>query len=252
MAALIKAALSACQDCRAHYFTPMSPEELQTLLKRFTPEAVFREARARGITGLEPTEATQNAMRAWGAKEDLIAFLLPDDKIRTIPPQPPYKAASLKPAQDYDSTAKEGWLKITAELAPGSQSEFYFKHNALFVKPIQGEEPKDVQAFFNKPAPRNKTAEFVDVECGLESPAATCAPEAKDEKRGGLRILPKNSKPKATLIEQSYAAPVDGRAGFQITVTNPEKTAQKYSVYLRWRERDTPKPQPPSLGSGKR
>ena len=254
MAALITATLDACQDCRARYLTPMSVEEFRTLLKRFTPEAVFREVRARGVNGLEPSEATLNALRAWGAKEDLVAFLMPDDKIPAIPLPPPYKVASLKPAQEYDATAKEGWLKISAELPPGSQSEFYFKHNALFVKPVQGEEPKEVQAFFNKPAPHNKTAEFVDVlECKLESPAMVCGQEAKDEKRGALRsVLPKNSKTKAALIEQSYAAPVDGRAGFQITVANPEKTAQKYSVYLRWRVLDAPKPPPPSTGGGKR
>ena len=256
MAALITAALNACQDCRARYLTPLSLEELQALLKRFTPEAVFREVRARGVTGLETSLGTANVLRASGAKEDLIAFLVPDDKIPTIPLQPPYKAAPIKRAQEYDPAAPEGWLKITTELPPGSQSEFYFKHNALFVKSLQGEEPKDVQAYFNKPAPRNKTAEFVEVECGLESPAMTCGQEAKDEKRGGLRsVLPKNSKAKVALIEHSYAAPDgDGRAGFQITVANPEKTAQKYSVYLRWKVLDAPKPPPPSLGGkgGKR
>ena len=146
----------------------MSLEELQTLLKRFTPEAVFREVRARGVTGLEMSEGTANVLRASGAKEDLIAFLIPDDKIPTIPLVAPYKTALLKRAQEYDPAAEEGWLKISAELAPGSQSEFIFKHNALFVKPVLGEEPKELQAYFNKPAPRNKTAEFIDVECGLE------------------------------------------------------------------------------------
>ncbi|MBZ5675105.1 MAG: hypothetical protein LAP61_12740 [Acidobacteriia bacterium] len=256
MATLITVALSACQDCRARYLTPMSLEELQTLLKRFTPEAVSREVRARGVTGLEMSGATANVLRAWGAKEDLIAFLVPDDKIPTIPLQPPYQMAPLSRAQEYDPAAKEGWLRISAELAPSSQTEFFFKHNALFVKPLQGEEPKQVQAYFNKPAPRNKTAEFIDAECGLESPAIACGQEAKDEKRGGLRsVLPKNTKSKAALIEYSYAAPDgDGRAGFQITVANPEKTAQKYSVYLRWRVLDSPKPPPPSLGGkgGKR
>lgn len=253
MAVLIRTVLAACQDCRARYLAPMSLEELQTLLKRFTPDAVFREVRARGVTGLQMSGATANVLRASGAKEDLIAYLIPDDKIPTIPLQPPYKVASLKPAQEYDPAAKEGWLKITAELPPGSQSEFFFKHNALFVKPLQGEEPKDVQAYFNKPAPRNKTAEFIEVECGLESPAIACGQEVKDEKRGVIRsVIPKNAKSKGTLIEYSYAAPDgDGRAGFQIAVTNPEKTAQKYSVYLRWRVLDAPKPPPPSLG-GKR
>jgi hypothetical protein len=256
MAVLINACLAVCQDCRSRTLSPMGLEELQTLLKRFTPDAVFREVRARGVNGLEISEATANVLRASGAKEDLIAFLIPDDKIPTIPLQPPYKVASLKPAQEYDPAAKEGWLKITAELPPSSQSEFFFKHNALFVKPLQGDEPKEVQAYFNKPAPRNKTAEFIDVECGLESPAITCGQEVKDEKRGGLRsVLPKNAKTKPALIEYSYAAPDgDGRAGFQLAVTNPEKTAQKYSVYLRWRVLDAPKPPPPTLGDkgGKR
>ena len=256
LAALITVTLDVCQECRARYLAPLSLEELQTLLKRFTPEAVYREVRARGVTGLEMSAATANVLRAWGAKEDLIAFLVPDDKIPTIPLLPPYKVASMKPAQGYDPAAKEGWIKISAELAPDSQTEFFFKHNALFVKPLQGDEPKEVQAYFNKPAPHNKTSEFIDAECGLESPAIQCGQEVKDEKKGGLRsVLPKNSKTKSPAIEYSYAAPDgDGRAGFQIAVTNPEKTAQKYSVYLRWRVLDSPKPPPLTLGGkdGKR
>jgi hypothetical protein len=254
MAALIRAALNACQDCRARYLTPLSLEELQTLLKRFTPDAVSREVRARGVNGLQASEATQNALRAWGAKEDLIAFLIPDDKIPTIPLVAPYRAVLLKRAQEYDPAAQEGWLKITAELPPGSQSEFIFKHNALFVKAVQGMEPSGVQAYFNKPAPRNKTAELIDIECGLETPAIPCGQEVRDEKRGSWvrRVSPANSKNKTPVVEYSFVAPDgDGRAGFQIAVSNSEKTAQKYSFYLRWRVRDAPKPPPPSLG-GKR
>jgi hypothetical protein len=254
MAALIRTVLSACQDCRARYFTPMSLEELQTLLKRFTPEAVFREVRARGVTGLEISDATANVLRASGAKEDLIAFLIPDDSIATIPLVAPYKTAVLKRAQEYDATAPEGWLKISAELAPGSQAEFLFKHNALFFKPVLGADPKDIQAFFSKPAPRNKTAEFVDIDCSLDTPALACGPESRDEKRGTwVRFaVPKSGKSKTALAEYSYIAPDgDGRAGFQIAITNPEKTAQKYSVYLRWRVLDAPKAGPPSSG-GKR
>jgi hypothetical protein len=255
LAALVTVALSVCQDCRARHFAPMSLEELQTLLKRFTPEAVFREVRARGVIGLEMTGATANVLRAAGAKEDLIAFLVPDDKIPTIPLLAPYQAVPLKRAQEYDPAAQEGWLKFTAELPPGSQNEFIFKHNALFVKPVQGGEPKDIQAYFNKPAPRNKTAEFIEAECGLDAPAtATCGQETRDEKRGILvrTAFWKNSKSKTPVIEYSYVAPDgDGRAGFQIAVGNPEKTAQKYSVYLRWRVLDAPKP-PPSTTGGKR
>ena len=257
MAALITTALNACQECRAHYLTPLSLEELQTILKRFTAEAISREVHARGVNGLELTPATANVLREWGAKEDLITFLVPDDRIPTIPLQPPYVAAALKRADEYDPEAKEGWLKISAELAPGSQSEFIFKHNALFLKSVTGPEPKDVQAFFNKPAPRNKTAEFIDIECGLESPAIACGQEARDEKRGSWvrSVLPKNSKNKTPLVDYTYVAPDgDGRAGFQIAVANPEKTAQKYSVYLRWKVLESPKPPPPTLGGkgGKR
>jgi hypothetical protein len=250
MAALITVALNACETCRARYLTPLSLQELQTLLKRFTPEAVLREVRARGVNGLEISDATANVLRASGAKEDLVAFLIPDDEIPTIPLLPPYKTALLKRAQEYDPAAQEGWLKISTELPPGSQSEFIFKHNALFVKSVQGGEPADIQAYFNKPAPRNKTAEFVDIECGLESPAIACGQEAKDEKRGGWirSVLPKNTKNKTALIEYSYVAPDgDGRAGFQVAVANPEKSAQKYSMYLRWRVLDAPKPPPRSF-----
>jgi hypothetical protein len=256
IAALIRVALAACQTCRARYLAPISLDELQTLLKRFTPEAVSREVHARGVNGLQMTTGTANVLRSWGAKEDLIAFLVPDDKIPTIPMLPPYKLASIKPAQEYDPAAKEGWIKISTELAPGSQTEFFFKHNALFVKPLQGDEPKEVQAYFNKPAPHNKTGEFIDVECGLESPAIQCGQEVKEEKKGGLRLgLPKSSKTKTATIEYSYVAPDnDGRAGFQIAVSNPDKTAQKYSVYLRWRALDAPRPPLPSSDSkgGKR
>ena len=254
MATLVMAALDACQDCRARFLTPMSLEELKTLLKRFTPEAVFREVRARGVTGLEMNGATANVLRASGAKEDLIAFLVPDDKIPTIPLVAPYKTAPLKRAQEYDPAADEGWLKITAELQPNSQTEFIFKHTALFLKTVEGAEPKDIQAYFNKPAPRNKTSEFVDIECGLEDPDLACGQEVRDEKRGTWvrSAVPKKGKNKKFLAEYTYVAPDgDGRAGFQIAVANPEKTAQKYSVYLRWRVFDAPKPPVPSLG-GKR
>jgi hypothetical protein len=251
MAALIEAALNACQDCRARFLTPMSLEELKTLLKRFTPEAVFREVRARGVTGLEMSGATANVLRESGATEDLIAFLIPDDKIPTIPLVAPYQTAPLKRAQEYDPAADQGWVKITAELAPNSQTEFIFKHTALFLKTVQGAEPKDIQAYFNKPAPRNKTSEFVDIECGLEDPDLACGQEVRDDKRGTWvrSVLPKKGKNKKFLAEYTYVAPDDdGRAGFQIAVANPEKTAQKYSVYLRWRVFDAPKPPVPSLG----
>ena len=256
MAALIVAALNACQDCRARYFTPMSLEELETLLKRFTPEAVFREVRARGVTGLEMSGATANVLRAAGAQEDLIAYLVPDDRIPTIPLVAPYKPVALKRAQEYDPAAKEGWLKISMVLPPGSQSEFIFKHTGLFIKTTGGAEPTDIQAYFSKPAPRNKTAEFIDIECGLGDPELACGPESLDEKRGTWvrSVLPKKGKNKKFLAEYTYVAPdADGRAGFQIAVDNPEKTAQKYSVDLRWRVLDAPKPPPPSLGgqSGK-
>jgi hypothetical protein len=257
MAALITACLSACQDCRARFLTPLSVEELQTLLKRFTPEAVFREVRARGVTGLEMSGAAANFLRASGAREDLIAFLVPDDKIPTIPLVAPYQTVVLKRAHEYDPEAQEGWLKINMELPPGSQSEFIFKHTALFIQTTEGAGPKDIQAYFSKPAPRNKTAEFIDIECGLDSPELVCGQEVLDPKRGTWvrSVQPRKSKSKTPLAEYTYVAPDgDGRAGFQIAVSNPEKTPQKYSVSLTWRVLDAPKPPPPSLegkGDGK-
>ena len=254
MAGLIREVLNACQSCRAHAYAPMSIDEFRAILKRFSPDAVLQEVKARGVTGLELTPATANVLHEWGAKDDLIAFLVPDDKIPTIPLQAPYQPAPLKRADEYNPGATEGWLKINMELAPGSQSEFIFKHNALFVKPVTGGTPNDIQAFFNKPAPRNKTAEFIDIDCGLENPAMACGQEARDEKRGSWvrSVLPKNSKIKTSLIDYTYLAPDDdGRAGFQIAVANPEKTAQKYSVYLRWKVLDAPKPPPPPPSVGK-
>jgi len=257
MAALITAALAACQDCRARYLTAMNLEEFRILLTRFTSEAVFREVRARGVTGLEPSEATQSALRAWGAKEDLITFLIPDDKIPTIPLVEPYKAVTLKRAQEYDPGAQEGWLKISMELPPASQSELIFKHTALFVKTTAGGEPKDMEAYFNKPAPRNKTFDLINIECGLEATEGACGPEALDEKRGTWvrSIVPKKSKSKKPLIEYTYVAPDgDGRAGFQIAVDNPEKTAQKYTFDLSWRVLEQAKSHAPASGGkgGKR
>ena len=167
-------------------------------MKRFTPEGVFREVRARGVTGLEMSGGTANVLRASGAKEDLIAFLIPDDKIPTIPLVAPYQTAPLKRAQEYDPAADQGWVKITAELAPNSQTEFIFKHTALFLKTVQGAEPKDIQAYFNKPAPSNKTSEFVDIECGLEDPDLACGQEVRDDKRGTWvrSAVPKKGKNK--------------------------------------------------------
>ena len=218
MAALIVAALNACQDCRARYFTPMSLEELETLLKRFTPETVFREVRARGVTGLGMSGATANVLRASGAQEDLIAYLVPDDRIPTIPLVAPYKPVALKRAQEYDPAAKEGWLKINMVLPPGSQSEFIFKHTGLFIKTTGGAEPADIQAYFSKPAPRNKTAEFIDIECGLDAPELACGPESLDEKRGAWvrTVLPKKGKKRSSWpsTPMSRPTPMDAR-GFR-------------------------------------
>jgi hypothetical protein len=215
----------------------MTTEELKNFLKSsLAPEAVFREVRARGVKDLEISEPAANMWRKAGASQELIDFLVPDDKIPALPVVG-YKPIPLKHAEEYDPAAPKGWLKTAAQLPANSQSEFIFQHNALFVRAVKGEEPADVVAYFNKPTPRNTAAELVDFNWGLEGATAP------DEKRGGLLGLRKG---KASIvvpaIEASYlVARDDGRNAFSIVLTNKDVNPQQYSFYLRWQVLTTPK-----------
>jgi hypothetical protein len=230
VATLVTACLRACQDCRARFLTPMTVEEMKTLRDwRFTPKAVTQEARIRGVMNIEISEAAANVLRDAGASEELVHLLVPDDKVPTFP-LAGYKTLALKRAEEYDPSAPEGWIKINTELPANSQSEFVFKHNGLFAKIIKGGEPKDLGAYFNKPAPRDTSVELIKWVPSLES--------GEDEKRSVLNgLLKPKPKPKnAPVVEVScLSAAADGRNAFRILITNKEPSPQQYSFQLRWK-----------------
>jgi len=232
IASLILTCFARCQDCRAGILSPMTENELKNLIKwGFTPPAALQEARVRGVKDLEISESEAHVLHEAGASDELVRLLIPDDKVPTIP-LAGYTVLTLKRAEDYDPTAAEGWLKVTAELPPNSQSEFVFKHTGLFVRAVSGGDPTDVGSYFNKPAPRNTAAGLVDMRCTLEN--------LGDEKR-----IPQKGKSKTKetpVIESSYlGADSDGRQAFRIVLTNKEISARPYSFTLRWRVLTTPK-----------
>src|SRR5258708_22964661 len=150
VAVLINACFQACQNCRARSIAPLTKEELRTLITwGFEPDAIFKEAKARGVKDVEISEASAKELKELGVKDDLIALLVPDDKLPAIPLEG-YKAVLLNPER-YDPAAPEGSLKVTTEIPPRGQSEFVFKHTALFVRAVNGAEPKVLSSYFNKP-----------------------------------------------------------------------------------------------------
>ncbi len=244
IAALVMACLDACQDCHARMFAPLTTEELKTLLKSgFAPGTIFQEVRARGVKDLEISEPAANMLRAAGASDELVAYLVPDDKIQ-LPPIVGYKPLPLKHAEEYDPSASEGWLKIAAELPSHSESEFIFKQTGLFVQVKKGDEPTSLSAYFNKPAPRNTPSELVDFKLDLEGPAGG------DDKRASFLGLQKGKtkgKAKAAPAEATYlVAGADGRNAFRILLVNEEATPQPYALSLRWRLLTTPKAPAPA------
>jgi hypothetical protein len=248
-ASLILTCFRVCQSCREHLLEPMSLEESLTFLKwRFAPAAIAQEVRVRGIKDLEISEGTADVLRAAGANEELVSLIVPDDKIPTIPLAGDYKPFEPKHAEDYDPSAIEGWLRVNTELPAKSQSEFVFKHNALFVKAISGDAPKTIDAYFNKPTPRNAAPELIDFVCGLENPPFRCDQEPTEKhglKDTVRRSGNKNNKTSVPLIKASYIPPASGdRSGFSILVANPQPEPRKYSFYLRWQVLASPKPAP--------
>ncbi len=243
MAVLLMTSLRACQKCRAQFIVPLSLEELLISLKRsHDNDLLLQEVKARGVKDLDISEATANVLRAAGANEELVGFLVPDDKVK-ISPLIGYKMVELKHAEDYDTSATEGWLKITAQIPANSTSEFIFKHNSLFAQAVAGAEPTNVTAYFNKPAPRNTKIDLLQFSGNLEGGEAT----AGDEKRGFLGIgkgKPKDEKAKdAPPLEVAYLGADDtGRNSFQIRVANKQSTPQQSSFTLRWMVLTAPKP----------
>jgi hypothetical protein len=232
MAQLILACLDVCQDCRARFVSPMTKDELKNLLNLgFAPGAVLQEARARGVKDIEISEPAANELRASGADEELVRLLIPDDKIPAFPIAG-YKTLTLKHAEDYDPTAHEGWLKISTELPGNSQSEFIFKHNGLFERTVRGQDPRDLGSYFNKPAPRETTAEPIAFEHELEGI------EEKGRTLNGLR----KRKPPPVEVSVSYlGAGPEGRGAFRILIANKEVSSQRYSFHLRWTVKTAPK-----------
>ena len=229
MAALILACLQVCQNCRARVLSPMTKDEVKTLLHLgFSQEAILHEARVRGLKDMEISEPAAFELREAGASAELVDALVPDDKVLTIPITG-YETLDLKRAEDYDPKAEEGWLKITAESAPASQTEFIFKHTGLFARAIQGSLPKDLTAYFNKPAPKNVAEESIDFNRNIE---------AVDEKSVAVGPSRKRKQPPPSLIEVSYlGAGSDGRNAFKIVVANRDSITQRFTFNLHWRVR---------------
>jgi hypothetical protein len=249
VAALIAAAQDNCQKCRARFLTPLSLEELLTMLRRGHDDAVLlQEVKTRRVKELDVSEGTANVLRAAGAKDALVAFLVPDDKVPTIP-LIGYNTVELKHAEDYDPTAPEGWLKVMAELPAKSTSEFVFKHNGLFERAMSGEEPTTLGAYFNKPAPRNVDIDHLDFTSNLESGEIV----GGDEKRSGgllgkVKGKPKNENAKdAPVFEVAYLdGDRDGRHAFRILLANKQRSPQQYSFTVRWRVLTAPKAPAPA------
>ncbi len=243
IATLIAVSLDSCQKCYARFLTPLTQEELLALLKRnHDSDLLLREVRARGVKDVDISEANANVLRAAGANEELVGFLVPDDRVK-ISPLIGYKPVELKHAEDYDTTASEGWLKVTAQIPANSTSEFIFKHNSLFAQAVAGGEPTNVAAYFNKPAPRNTKIDLLQFSGSLEGGEATPG----DEKRGSLldrvKGKPKDKGKDAPPIEVAYLGADDtGRNSFQIRVANKQSTAQPSSFTLRWMILTAPKP----------
>jgi hypothetical protein len=241
VAALVTACLEACQDCRARLYAPLTTEELRALLKSgFAPGTILQEVRARGVKDLEISEPSANMWKAAGASDELVAFLVPDDKI-PVSPVVGYKALPLKHAEEFDPSASEGWLKIAAELPSHSESEFIFKHNGLFLQVKKGDEPTSLSAYFNKPAPRNTPRELIDFKLELEGAGGGEGPPQKGKPKG-------KQPPKVNPAEAAYlGSGADGRDAFRVVLVNEEVTPQQYSVGLRWRVLITPKPLAPTV-----
>src|SRR5215831_1971154 len=88
MAALVLACLRSCQECRARYLTPMTKNDL--LLEkqwRFTPEAIFDEAKVRRVSDIEISGPAAKELRDAGFSEKLVGLLVPDDKLPVSTPE---------------------------------------------------------------------------------------------------------------------------------------------------------------------
>jgi len=237
VAALILASMQACQECRARAIAPMTKDGLKQLISwGFSPSAILEEARVRGVADIEVSAAAAAELRTFGARDDLINLLMPDDKMPTKAPEGDFKPIALRRAEGYTPTALKGWLKITTDFPARSQSEFVFKHNALFVRTTSGEDPiVDLDASsFNKPGPRNTSVELVDFQVTADNL------DQKTGLFGGSAAI----KPSAEYI--SADSDPDGRNAFRIHVGNKLNKPQRCVIYLEWTVRTTPKSPPPN------
>jgi hypothetical protein len=236
VAALILACMQACQDCRGRALAPMTRDELKTLMTwGFSRSSILEEARVRGVQGLEVSATTAEELRKDGADDDLINLLMPDDKMATKPPEGAFKQLALRRAEGYNPSSPKGWLTITADFPAKSQSEFIFKHNALFVRATTGDEPTvDLDASsFKKTTPRNTSADLVDFHVTSDS---------LDQQKSVFGVSPA-LKPIADY--RPAEEDPDGRNAFRIQVANKLTKPQRCVISLDWTVRATPK-SPPS------
>ncbi len=232
VAKLVMVCLNACEKCRARAIAPLTKADLKTLLKwGFSPDAIWDEARIRTVPDMEISKATADELRETGALDDLIARLLPDDKMPTAPPEGEYRTLALRNSETYNANAPKGWLKVTADLPANSQNEFVFKHSALFARAVKGEEATvDLEnSAFNRPTPRNTEKVYVELEDQFLDNL---------DQKSGLR----RGAAKVKFSVEYLAADPDGRNAFQIQIMNMDKNPQRCSFSFGWKVRTTPKP----------
>jgi hypothetical protein len=243
VAALLRTSLKACQACRARALEPLTVEDIKLLRTwRFSDAAITQEGRIRGVKGLEISEPAANELRAAGATDDLISFLMPDDQMPTIP-RDGYQPLELRHAEEFDPSAANGWIKVDVNLPANSQSEFVFVHTGLFVEALKGDLPIDVTAYFNKPAPRKVPEELVDYDSRLDDLDAA----AVDEKRSGFPLGIGGRKPKPVdpgTKAVHYSEEADGHNAFVFQLGNNGTVPQHFSFALRWQVLTAPKEKP--------
>jgi hypothetical protein len=235
MADLLAASRRACQECRARLLGRMTKEDLITLKRwRFTPEAILNEAKVRGVDGIEKSESAVKELRDAGFSEELVNLIVPDDQI-PIGALDGYTKLPLQRASEYDPSAAEGWLRVTAELPATSESEFKFKHNGLFVKAVKGVEPKVLSCNFNRPAPRGTKVDFVNIKLrGIEV--------WDDSRKISYPVdLDKKAKGKPTMDVSCLEAGTDGRNVFRIVLTNSKSGTQRCTFFFYWEVLRIPK-----------
>jgi hypothetical protein len=225
MASLVVACFRVCSNCRAQAIQPMTLGEIASLRAwGFPAGAIDREVRVRRIADLPLSRESADRLRKLGLAEDLIALLVPDDRIPVALPEG-YKAFNLRRAEEYDAAAPDGFLKVVVELRANSKCDLIFKHNSLFAKSLNGQPPVELSAIFSKPTPRPEELDSIEFHSGLE--------DYKEESGGMFGMGKKKESP---LEAAKIPAGPDGRTSFRMTLTNSSAARdQRFSLYIRWR-----------------